>query len=155
METATKMTKLLPQEWLAVAIFIGIMLTLTAATQIFVQSVPSDFERSHDLIDPTITVFVEGAVKEGARLEMKRGALIKDVLEQVELAPEADLKGIKLNSKVRDGQVIKVPKSKAKSRKLKKSSKEKQERGQEEDFACAKIFNFDKLSLLNTLRIAI
>lgn len=114
---------LLPREWVALSIFMLAMCFLTYETQSFFgRGSGASNDESHFLADPMITVFVEGEVKAGGLIEVKRGTLIEEVLKRAEPTPNADLKRFKPDAKVRDGQVLKVPAKKA-ARKAKKAEK--------------------------------
>ena len=52
---------------------------------------------------------IKGAITHSGIHELKRGARLKDLLALAVPASDADLKKLKVNSKLRDGQVIKVP----------------------------------------------
>jgi len=97
-------------EWLAISVFVGLLGMLTAINLIQSDSTPViKTESPHYVIPPTITLHVEGAVENPGPIQVKRKSTVKEALEQVKLLPDADLSKIKMSSKVRKGQVIKIP----------------------------------------------
>jgi hypothetical protein len=106
--------KLHLHEWLAVATLIGFMGMLTFITLTTGSLNISTTDAPHYVVDQEISVFFEGAVENPGRYQVKKGTLIKDLLSQVKPKPQADLRRIKGESKVRNGQVIKVPEQKKK-----------------------------------------
>lgn len=97
-------------EWIAVVCFISVLATLTLITLTTeTGTLPMTRDPPHYIVDPRIEVFVEGAVEKKGRLIVTRGMRVKEVLEQAKPLPEADLSKVKLESKVRRGQRIRVP----------------------------------------------
>lgn len=103
--------KLPLHEWLAVVVIIAGMLLLTLLTT-FNSSpkLPQLNPSPHYMTDPEIEVYVQGAVQHAGPLKIMQGTLIRDVLEIVKPNDEADLSKIKMQSKARHGQIIKIPK---------------------------------------------
>lgn len=66
-------------------------------------------DAAHYIVDPMMEITLQGAVKNPGKRKVLRGALIKDVINDAEIPSEADLSKIKLQSKVRRGQVIHIP----------------------------------------------
>jgi hypothetical protein len=110
-------------EWLALLIILSSLALLTMISYLTDDgTIPIPRGNTHHVVDPRIEVFVEGAVKTPLRLVVNRGSSVEEILTQVELLPEADIAQLKLQSKVRRGQHIRVPFKK--SRKKKKSHPE-------------------------------
>ncbi len=108
---------LLPHEWLAVITILAVFVSLTIMTQFMHPSERIEVSsHPHYVVDPEITVYVEGAVAQKGFFTVKRGTLIREVLEQAKPLPEADMRRVKLRSKARDSQVIKVPFEKKKKK---------------------------------------
>lgn len=63
----------------------------------------------HFPYNQTIEVYIEGAVINAGRYEMKKGDTLKKLLEQACLTQEADLRKLKLHAKLRQGQSVRVP----------------------------------------------
>ncbi len=106
-------------EWLAILVILSVLAVLTLITRLTDDgAMPTTRDPPHYVVDQRIEVFVEGAVEKPMRLVVIRGALIEEVLQQVQLLPEADTSKLKLKSKVRRGQHIRVP-----AKKGRKSSK--------------------------------
>lgn len=102
---------LMVHEWLAIATIIGFlgMLTMISVSR-STAPLPVDTETPHHIIDPFITVSIAGAVELPGSYKVKKGALIQEVLEQAKVLPEADLKRININAKLRNGQSLYVTK---------------------------------------------
>lgn len=99
-------------EWLAVIVVICLTIVLTLMTRISHNPLPATSEPPHYIVEQKIEVFVEGAVEHPVRLIVNRGACLEEVLKQAKLLPEADVSRLKLTSKVRRGQHIRVPSKK-------------------------------------------
>ncbi|MCE2983634.1 MAG: SLBB domain-containing protein [Parachlamydia sp.] len=95
-------------EWLIVALLILAFGLLTITTLIQNHRIPSTTQMidiSFDLVEVT----VQGAVEKPGVYELNKGRKIKDLWLLCGPLPEADLKGFKPNSYLRDGQTLKVP----------------------------------------------
>lgn len=87
------------------AAILGIILLLTFIAVFRKNSLPVEYSTL-----PSFTeVRVEGAVKQPGKVRVNAGSTLRDVMAQVEITSEADLKRLKLDTKVRHGQIIKVP----------------------------------------------
>lgn len=104
----TDKTQLYPHEWLAIVSIASLMgiLTLIAQTSLF-RPLPSN-QNPHYIVDQTITVFVEGAVEFPGRYEFKKGTKMEELLEKIKPFPGANLKRYHSESKLRDGQVVRI-----------------------------------------------
>lgn len=100
--------KLYTHEWLSVLAIAGLMGLLTLLSQINPSNPDNDLPRF--VINPQITVFVEGEVENPGRYELKRGSKVKDLMQQITLLPTADTRKVRPEAKLRDGQVIRVAK---------------------------------------------
>lgn len=63
----------------------------------------------HHTLAQEVEVTVEGAVEKPGSYQVQRGATLREVLSQAVPTRHADLKRLKLDKTVRQGQVIKVP----------------------------------------------
>lgn len=90
------------------------ILTLIAQTN-WVRPLPTDVA-PHYIVDQTIVVFVEGAVEFPGRYEFQKGAKIEEVLDLVRPFPGAKPVRYRPESKLRDGQVIRVKAPQVKER---------------------------------------
>lgn len=114
-------------EWLAIVMIIGLLLSLTLITLYSNNTSQVDTVGApHYVIDQEIEVIVQGAVENPGSYQVKRGALIHDVIALAKPLPEANLKSIKQDRKVRKGQVITV-KSSVKSPRKKRITKASKE----------------------------
>lgn len=103
-------------EWLAITTIIGILTLLTIISLVSKKNVSMPPNMPVDEIE----VFVEGAVANPGIYRVKQGTIVDSVISQAQPTDQADTRRIKKESKLRKGQVIKVPyKSK---RRTKKSS---------------------------------
>lgn len=101
---------LLVHEWLSIAAIIGLLAILTALSCFSIPtSLPPDTAHPHYISEPTIEVCVEGAVAHPGKIRVEKGSTLRQVLEQAILLPEADVKRLNLESKVRRNKVIKIP----------------------------------------------
>lgn len=64
----------------------------------------------HEVYNNDLVVFVEGCAEVTGRLCFKKGARIDEVLAVAKPTAEADLRGIKRYARVRDGQIVEIPK---------------------------------------------
>ena len=103
--------QLLPHEWLAVICIIGGLCALgiigyLTGDDIFPETIEHEYEL---VIDEKIEVEIEGAVKFPGRYVVNRGTSIQDLLNESKLLEDADCRKLKLESKLRKGQRVKVP----------------------------------------------
>jgi hypothetical protein len=97
-------------EWLAVVIISGFLGMLTFLSWISAESpILAATELPLHVLDPFIHVNVKGAVGSPGKIKVKKGSTIQEVLELAQVLPEANLKSLKLNRKVRSGQTLNVP----------------------------------------------
>lgn len=102
-------------EWLAIIAFVGWLITLVIITNASNQ-LSSHLGTPHQVTSGEIEVFIEGAVARPGTYRLKKGALLKEVLTLAKPTPDADLRRLKPESKLRDGRIIKVSSQKKKSR---------------------------------------
>lgn len=102
---------LMVHEWLAITTIIGFlgMLTIISVIRSTPPLVPQK-ELAHPLTNPFIKVSIEGAVEHPGSYNLKKGARVKDALEQAKPLSNANLGQMNLESKLRKGQKINVPK---------------------------------------------
>lgn len=117
MQTNDPPAYLFVHEWLAVVVVISLSLAITFLTH-FSNSDPLTATRDppHHVISQKIEIYIEGAVDRPGRYAVARGAHVEEALKEVELLPEADITKLKLHSKVRRGQHIRVPYQKGSKR---------------------------------------
>ena len=97
-------------EWMAVLAIIFFLATLTICIILAPQQESTYATTTpHYLVDQQIEVSVEGAVERAGIYISTRGTRLGEFLEKISLKPEADLKRLKLDSKLRAGQKIKIP----------------------------------------------
>jgi hypothetical protein len=112
-------------EWLAILFLIVLLAGLSLLALIPsdpIASLPKDLPKH--IVDQEIEVFIEGSVEKPGSYIAKRGDLVKDIVAQAVPKDDADLQRLKLDKKIRKGQVIKVH-SKLKKTKTSKVSKSK------------------------------
>lgn len=101
---------LAPAEWLAVIAIMGFLIMLTALSMLGSGDLEDlDLGAPHHLKPQFFEVLIQGAVTKPGSYQVPVEARIKEIVALAEPSPEADLKGIKATSKVRNGQVINVP----------------------------------------------
>lgn len=117
--------KLYPLEWLIVSIFCLILLSLTFYGWINRdQEYLPEYEPGTYSVTSLITVAIEGEVVTPGVYQVKRGTKIKDVIEMAVLKENGDISSIKVNTKVRSKQKIKIPakKTSTKRKRLRNNS---------------------------------
>ena len=104
-------------EYLAVLVIIGFFAMLTLITIFRQESLPGDLQAEGHFLKPQIIeVFVQGAVELPGPYKVKTDSKVNQVIALAKPLNEADLMRFKPTSKVRPGQVIKVPFKSVKSR---------------------------------------
>lgn len=97
-------------EWLAV---VSILILLFGITFIVWWSGDTGISMQRGtpyyIVDQDIEVVVDGAVEKPGSYIVKRGARISDVLALAGELPDSDLRRLRVERKVRNGQIIKVP----------------------------------------------
>jgi hypothetical protein len=112
-------------EWLAVSAICGLIAMLALLAFVKGDERPEYSDSPHQLIASTIDIYIEGAVSRPGIFNMPKDAVIQDVLQRAIPLPEADLKKVKSQARIRRGQVIKIPfKKKAKKNQIKKDPSE-------------------------------
>lgn len=111
MQNSTEKPALRVHEWLAVMLIIGLLGFLTAISWLN-QKYPSAVETGtpHFIAAQEIEINLQGAVEHPGRRLVKKGTTVREALDQAGLNPDADLRRLKLDAKVRRNQNIKVPK---------------------------------------------
>ena len=96
-------------EWLAIIIIMGCFATLTCLSLIYDKSMPDNAPGIPHYLKPQyIEVLVQGAVVEPGSYKMNANAKLKDLIALANPRPEADLRHLKLEGKLRNGQVVKI-----------------------------------------------
>lgn len=111
-ETTTSKQTLPTHEWLAVLTTAGFMILLIAisqcsSTRVFDKQITQ--AEPHYLYDQTIEVMVTGAVEHPGKYSFKKGAVMQEVLTQAVPTSDANIKRIRPQSKLRNGQVVNIP----------------------------------------------
>jgi hypothetical protein len=113
-------------EWLVIILFIAGLSLLGATAHFFHSSHnqhPTDLP--HYISDPTIEVFVKGDVEHPGTYRMKAGACVSEVLFLARPKASADLRRIRLESKLRNGRVLNIPAKKEKKKRQPKTTMKK------------------------------
>lgn len=111
-----KSERLLVHEWIAILGIIGLLAMLTAVALVSNKDTNPPVTKPHYIVDQEIVVFVEGAVDKPGRYTVKKGALLKDIVSLAQPKAEANLKGLRMESKLKNGRVIKIPVKKSKKK---------------------------------------
>lgn len=107
--------RLYMQEWMVIAFFVVLMVLLTLATHscdshsMDAYGASKDQLSPHHIVSPEIEVFVEGEVEFPGRHLVKRDAKVKELLLLSKPFADADLSSIKLEGKLKKGQILKIP----------------------------------------------
>lgn len=103
--------KTLPiHEWAAILLIVTLLAILTVLALGKDQAtLPKHLNAPHFITTNEIEVWIEGAVENPGYYKVKRGTCIKGVLELATCKQEADLRKVKLQKKLRNGQIIKIP----------------------------------------------
>ena len=104
---------LMVHEWLAIAIIVGLLGMLAAIAMI--RNSSSQFKEIATTDTPSnqwIKVAIDGAVESPGNYTVEKGTSLKEVLAQAKVLEDADFSRLKMKitSKVRQGQMIHVPK---------------------------------------------
>lgn len=110
-EAKTARPHLSVHEWMAVVAIIIFLGTLTICIVLAPQQETGQvmMAEPHFIADQKVEVIIQGAVEHPGVYTLTRGMLVSDLLEQAIPLAEADVKRVKLDKKLRTGQVIKVP----------------------------------------------
>lgn len=104
-------------EWFAILLLIGLLFGLTLITLYSKNAILNDdFGPAHHIVSQEIVVYVEGSVEKPGPYYVKRGTLVKEVIDLAKPLPEANLGKLKLDKKVRKNQVIKIKVNKKSSK---------------------------------------
>lgn len=102
--------KLPPGEWLIIIAIVAVMLLLTGVSMLSDRRMTAFVADSpHHLISQDIDVFVEGAVERSGAFKIQRGATVEDIMALAKPLPEANLSKLKMKSKLRNGQRVRIP----------------------------------------------
>ncbi len=97
-------------EWLAVVIIIGCFTMITSVSIMFDAPLPENNTGIPHYLKPQyIEVLIQGAIESPGSYKMNANAKLYELLAIAKPSPEADLKLLKSESKLRNGQVVKVP----------------------------------------------
>ncbi|MBA3957533.1 MAG: SLBB domain-containing protein [Parachlamydiaceae bacterium] len=97
-------------EWITVLVILFLLATLTGVVLASSNSIGTrELGTPHYIVDREIEVFIEGAVEKPGAYKIERGACVSDLLALASIAPDADTRKLKLDKKLRKGQVIKIP----------------------------------------------
>jgi hypothetical protein len=104
-------TRLPVREWMAVIAILLFICTITLSI-LFARDREPLLEKPQYLSEQEIEIIVEGSVEKPGIYRMHKGDTVKELLEQIQLAPDADLKRIKMGRKLHQGQLIRIPQDK-------------------------------------------
>lgn len=96
-------------EWLAVIVFITLLLIIVLINFIHNRDLPIELGPPHHLEKQMIDATIDGAVQNPGTYSLKKGATLQELVDKGGPLPDADLKKMKMNSKIRDGRVLHVP----------------------------------------------
>lgn len=99
-------TQLFPHEWLAIASILAFIMVVLALSQNDATIMPTSIAPSHKVGRQSITVTIRGAVHHPGEYELPVGSLVTDLLKLAEPLPNANLKRINTQSKLRNGRDI-------------------------------------------------
>lgn len=110
--TADQQKPRLPvHEWLAVLCIFCLLVMLTLLSRLTTyETLPDELDDPHYVVDPNIEIFIEGAVEIPGRYHVKKGMTVEEVLALAKPQPDADLRRIKLDSKILRRRTIKIRK---------------------------------------------
>ncbi len=100
--------KLPAHEWLIIVLIIAILLILSAIAYLGEERFLPSTGVSHDLVSQEIEVIIAGAVTKPGTYVLRKDALLKDLLELCKPLPEADLRRLNLEGKLRHGQKVRI-----------------------------------------------
>lgn len=100
--------KLPVHEWLIVVLLIAVLASIISITSFKSRFSSSSTQSVHYILSPTIQVHVEGAVQRPGVFTLNRGSRLQDVLELAGPLPEANIKSLKRNKVLQDGQVVTI-----------------------------------------------
>lgn len=110
MSTHLSETRLPVHEWIAILVISSLLLLFALIGIGFgTPHIPSHVGAPHFPVNQEIEVFIEGAVAKSGTFRVKRGAVLSDLLELTPLTSEADMRRVKQDKRLRNGQVIKIP----------------------------------------------
>lgn len=95
-------------EWLAIGTVVLLFLFLVFISQIYQRKDLSEFSESSPSIVTEVNVAVDGAVERPGSYSFPKGITLSKVLEHTGLKEDADIKGLKLKSKILHDQKIMV-----------------------------------------------
>lgn len=102
------MQKLPFHEWLIISLLVAVLLMLTFITLLWKRQELPPTATSHEIANEFVQVTISGAVQKPGSYEFKKGVMLKELLALAQPLPEANLDGLRVNSRLRDGQVVKI-----------------------------------------------
>ena len=96
-------------EWLAIVTIVVLFLFIVFISQIYKGKDLSEISESSSIITQ-VNITIEGAVEHPGSYSFPRGITLSKVFEQIVLKEDADIKGLKLKSKILNDQKIVVKK---------------------------------------------
>lgn len=107
-----KTAELYIHEWIAIITITGFVGVLAICAYLSSPSLISRINEHQDVSSDLIEVFVTGSVSRPGPHSVPRGASVETALKASEPLPEADMRKLNLQSKLRPNQTIKVPQKK-------------------------------------------
>lgn len=96
-------------EWLAILACGVFLFILIALSQMSFHPNEKQLGQPHYLYDQTIEVMITGAVEAPGRYTFQKGAVMKDLFSKASLTSKANLKRLKPQAKLRNGQMVHIP----------------------------------------------
>lgn len=108
-KSLTQKQQLYPYEWIAIVLLIAVLGMLTMINLIREETFSrTQIEVSEGIADSFLQVHVSGAVENAGSFQLPTGSKMKDLLLLAKPKADADLRRIKGDSKLKQGQVIKI-----------------------------------------------
>ncbi len=102
-------SKLPLHEWVIIVLLIVTLASIAGVALIRHPSSPPITEEEHELLNKNVVVDITGAVEKPGVYELPKGSLYKDLLSKAIPQPHADLRKIKMQALLKDGQFIHIP----------------------------------------------
>lgn len=109
--------KLPTHEWIAILVILTIFFTIClTAIRSSDSLLPQSSDHPSILQDPYITINIFGEVEKPGEYQVKKGVVLREVLEQAKPLPAANLSRYKLDAQQRRSRTIQIKKKKTHKR---------------------------------------
>ncbi len=98
--------KLWPHEWICVVVILAFIASLTLFS---IRHPPAQLPLIQDIPADHMLVYVKGAIVGPSEISLPIGSTVKELVPLIHLSEDADLEAIKLEKKLRNGQVVQIP----------------------------------------------